>query len=75
MGNPFEDETGSFAVLENQEGQHSLWPSFVAVPRGWKSIFGPETRGACLEFVENNWTDMRPNSLRAAMEADSESSR
>ena len=31
--NPFEDENGVYHVLVNDEGQHSLWPSFVTVPR------------------------------------------
>ena len=30
--NPFDDESGEFFVLRNDEGQHSLWPSFAAVP-------------------------------------------
>ena len=32
--NPFEDENGVYHVLINEEGQHSLWPSFIAGPRG-----------------------------------------
>ncbi len=38
MTNPFEDENGIFHVLINEEGQHSLWPSFVDVPDGWTII-------------------------------------
>jgi MbtH protein len=65
--NPFEDENGVFHVLINDEGQHSLWPSFVAVPEGWTVIHKSDARAACLEFIEKNWTDMRPNSLIKAM--------
>ena len=68
MSNPFEDKDGIFLVLKNAEAQHSLWPQFAAVPAGWTSVFGPESRQACLDFVEQNWTDMRPASLIAAME-------
>jgi MbtH protein len=68
--NPFEDENGSYFVLINGEGQHSLWPAFADVPRGWDVIFGVEKRQACLEFINKNWTDMRPKSLIAQMEAD-----
>lgn len=32
MTNPFEDENGTYLVLVNHEGQHSLWPSFAEVP-------------------------------------------
>ncbi|TDC68061.1 MbtH family protein [Actinomadura sp. GC306] len=66
--NPFEDPEGRFHVLVNDEGQHSLWPSFADVPAGWRSVFGEDTREACLEYVEKNWTDMRPRSLVEAME-------
>ena len=65
--NPFEDENGIYHVLINEEGQHSLWPAFVEVPDGWTIIHKSDTRTACLEFIEKNWTDMRPNSLIKAM--------
>ncbi|WP_020501849.1 MULTISPECIES: MbtH family protein [Sciscionella] len=68
MTNPFEDPDGSYYVLVNEEGQHSLWPNFVDVPEGWTVVHGEDTRDACLEYVERNWTDMRPNSLIQAME-------
>jgi uncharacterized protein YbdZ (MbtH family) len=68
MPNPFEDEDGTFMVLANEENQHSLWPTFVDVPSGWKAVFGPETRRLCIEYVELNWSDMRPLSLAIAMD-------
>jgi MbtH protein len=67
MTNPFEDENGSYFVLCNEEGQHSLWPDFADVPEGWTKRFGPESRSTCLAFVEKNWTDMRPASLAREM--------
>ncbi|MEU2794201.1 MbtH family protein [Streptomyces sp. NPDC007100] len=63
MANPFDDENGSFLVLVNEENQHSLWPSFAEVPAGWRVVFGEDTRTACLAYVEENWTDLRPQSL------------
>ena len=72
MSNPFDDADGSFLVLVNDEGQHSLWPEFVEVPAGWNAVFGPDKRQACLEHVEAHWTDMRPLSLVAAMEKTAE---
>ncbi len=72
MSNPFDDEEGTFFVLVNQEGQHSLWPTFADVPAGWTSVHGEASRQSCVEYVEANWTDMRPKSLIAAMAADSE---
>jgi MbtH protein len=65
--NPFEDPEGTYLVLRNDEGQHSLWPDFAAVPAGWTAVFGPERRDACLAHVEREWTDLRPKSLIEAM--------
>ncbi|MFG1664156.1 MbtH family protein [Streptomyces sp. Y7] len=68
MTNPFDNENGTFLVLVNDEGQHSLWPVFAEIPQGWTTVFGEAGRAECLEFVEQNWTDMRPKSLIARME-------
>ncbi len=63
MTNPFEDEKGVYHVLINEEGQHSLWPAFKEVPLGWTIALKSGTRAACLEFINQNWKDMRPKSL------------
>jgi MbtH protein len=63
MTNPFEDESGTYSVLINEEGQYSLWPTFINVPGGWKVVHRSDTRSACLAFIEKTWTDMRPSSL------------
>ncbi|MFE5855440.1 MULTISPECIES: MbtH family protein [unclassified Streptomyces] len=68
--NPFDDDNGRFHVLVNEEDQHSLWPTFAAVPDGWRIVLNDDTRAACLEYVEENWTDMRPRSLQRAMAED-----
>jgi MbtH protein len=53
--NPFDDDSGTFYVLVNDEGQHSLWPTFADVPDGWRSVFGGSTRTDCLAYVEKEW--------------------
>ncbi|MGW2182500.1 MbtH family protein [Streptomyces sp. NPDC001732] len=68
MTNPFEDPDGTYVVLVNDEGQYSLWPTFVEVPAGWRTAHPEDTRDACLAFIEATWTDMRPRSLVTAME-------
>ncbi|MBH5338536.1 MbtH family protein [Streptomyces pactum] len=68
MSNPFENPDASYFVLVNDEGQHSLWPAFSEVPQGWTVVHGEDTRQACLDYINENWTDMRPKSLVAAME-------
>ncbi|MEU2792832.1 MbtH family protein [Streptomyces sp. NPDC007100] len=76
MTNPFENPDATYLVLVNDEGQHSLWPSFAEVPAGWTVARGADTREACLAHVEEHWTDMRPKSLVRAMdEAGSPSAR
>jgi MbtH protein len=67
--NPFEDEDGTYRVLVNDEDQYSLWPEDIDVPEGWKVAHASDTRAACLQYVEENWADMRPRSLRAFMDA------
>jgi MbtH protein len=67
--NPFDDENGTFHALVNDEGQYSLWPTFVPVPAGWVVQHGPDTRRGCLDHIESNWTDLRPKSLIARMES------
>jgi len=62
--NPFDDDSGRFLVLVNDEEQHSLWPTFAEVPAGWRVTFGAADRAACLDYVEQHWTDIRPKSLR-----------
>lgn len=69
MTNPFDDPDGRFVVLVNDERQYSLWPAFLPVPDGWTVDHTEDTRQACLDHVERHWTDMRPQSLVAAMNA------
>ncbi|MFE7263960.1 MULTISPECIES: MbtH family protein [unclassified Streptomyces] len=64
--NPFDDPEGRFLVLVNDEGQHSLWPSFAEVPGGWTIALDENSREACLDYIETHWTDLRPRSLAAA---------
>ncbi|MBR8640617.1 MbtH family protein [Streptomyces tuirus] len=62
--NPFDDPEGRFHVLVNDEEQHSLWPAGLEVPAGWRVAHADDSRQACLEYVEANWTDIRPRSAR-----------
>ncbi|MEU6577525.1 MbtH family protein [Streptomyces sp. NPDC046805] len=70
MTNPFDDESGRFLVLVNDEGQYSLWPANIALPGGWRVSGSEGSRQECLEAIEAVWTDMRPASLVRAMGAD-----
>jgi len=61
--NPFDDADRIFLVIVNAEGQHSLWPADFPVPAGWDVVHDPDSRSRCVEYVNENWTDMRPASI------------
>lgn len=69
MSNPFEDENGEYLVLVNSERQYSLWPSYLEIPAGWTREGPRGKRKECLDWIEANWTDMRPKSLADQMGA------
>lgn len=57
-------------VLINHEEQYSLWLADLEIPEGWSQVWGPESKDACMKWVDEVWTDLRPLSLRKAMEED-----
>ncbi|MCV7064644.1 MbtH family protein [Mycolicibacterium houstonense] len=65
--NPFDDENGTFYVLVNDEDQHSLWPAFADLPAGWRVVLREASRAECLSYIEENWSDLRPRSLRESL--------
>ena len=68
MTSMFDDEDGVFVVVVNDEEQYSIWPSDREIPAGWSAAGEPAGRADCLAWIERNWTDMRPKSLREAMD-------
>ncbi|MEU9252084.1 MbtH family protein [Streptomyces sp. NPDC048270] len=68
MSNPFEDDNSGYLVLVNDENQHSLWPVWIDVPAGWTTVHGEAGRQECLDWIEANWTDIRPASLLATLD-------
>jgi uncharacterized protein YbdZ (MbtH family) len=42
---------------------------FADVPAGWRVVYGEAERAACLDDIEQNWTDIRPKSLRDPLAA------
>ena len=69
--NPFDDEDAKFLVLVNDEEQYSLWPSFHEIPAGWRPVGPSGSRAQCLSWIDEHWTDLRPKSLRDAMDGQS----
>jgi MbtH protein len=62
-----EDQTIYKAVV-NHEEQYSIWPAHKDLPLGWFDAGKTGTKAECLAYIEEVWTDMRPLSLRKAME-------
>ncbi len=56
-------EEPTHCVLVNDEEQYSLWPIGKEVPAGWRRVFDG-TEEACVAYVDEFWTDMRPKSVR-----------
>jgi MbtH protein len=64
-----EEDTREFKLLVNDEEQYSLWLADLEIPRGWRQVGPQGQKQVCLTYVAEVWTDMRPLSLRKAMEA------
>lgn len=63
-----EHGASSWQVVVNDEGQYSIWPDNREVAAGWRSVVRAMSRADCLAYIEREWTDMRPASLRKSME-------
>jgi MbtH protein len=61
-----------FKVVLNQEEQYSVWPGDRENPAGWFDEGTSGTSSECLDHIVEVWTDMRPRSLREAMEGRSQ---
>ena len=68
------EEATTYTVLINDEEQYSLWLRHKAVPAGWRAVDFQGTQEECSAYVDRVWTDMRPLSLRQAMERDASAS-
>lgn len=64
----FDDEEAVFEVVVNDEEQYSIWPADREMPQGWRKAGKQDKKAACLSYINEVWTDMRPLSLRKAMD-------
>jgi MbtH protein len=58
-----------YQVVMNEEGQYSIWLARRELPDGWSGAGPVADKVACLAYIDEVWTDLRPLSLRRAMEA------
>jgi len=62
------EDTTEYQVVVNHEEQYSIWPVGRELPLGWNEAGFRGLKAACLQYIQEVWTDMRPLSLRRAME-------
>lgn len=57
----------TYTVVVNDEEQYSIWFADRPLPLGWREVGISGLKEACLAYIEEVWTDMRPLSLRKKM--------
>jgi MbtH protein len=62
------DDSTIYVVVVNDEEQYSIWAEGQDIPAGWRSVGVRGPKAECLDHIERVWTDMRPLSVRRAME-------
>ncbi|MGH2485816.1 MAG: MbtH family protein [Ktedonobacterales bacterium] len=63
-----EADLRDYDVVLNDEGQYSIWFTDRELPLGWRREGTTGGKQECLAHIERVWTDMRPLSLRRAMD-------
>lgn len=61
------DSNEVWRVVINIEDQYSIWPVRKEIPYGWSEVGTTGTKEECLAYIKENWTDMRPRSLKEQM--------
>jgi len=68
MNQDDQEDTREYIAVVNDEEQYSIWPVDRELPLGWRDAGKRGNKQACLDYIEEVWTDMRPLSLRKRME-------
>jgi MbtH protein len=66
------EDTRVYRAVVNDEEQYSIWPAEEDLPLGWRDAGKSGTKDECLAYIEEVWTDMRPLSVRRALDGDSQ---
>ena len=64
-----EDAADRYCVVRNDEEQYSILPLDRETPAGWHAVGVEGDRQHCLSHIEQVWTDIRPASVRARLDA------
>lgn len=68
MADEAEEDLRTYAVVINDEEQYSIWLADRPLPNGWRKEGMAGLKSDCLRHIGEVWTDMRPASLRRAMD-------
>lgn len=68
-----DEDDRDYVVVVNEEEQYSIWLATKPVPNGWRTVGKQGKKADCLKYIGEVWTDMRPKSLREAMDKDAKS--
>ncbi|MCA1617932.1 MAG: MbtH family protein [Acidobacteria bacterium] len=63
-----DEDRAIYKVVVNQEEQYSIWPADRENALGWNDAGKSGPKAECLAYIEEVWTDRRPNSLRKKTE-------
>jgi MbtH protein len=72
MAHDQEPQGELYTVVVNHEEQYSIWPVGRPIPAGWREAGQTGEKQACLDWIKTVWTDMRPLSVRRAMDGQAE---
>lgn len=64
----YREDSTVYKVVVNHEEQYSIWPVDRENPMGWVDEGFTGNKQEVLHHIEEIWKDMRPLSLRKAME-------
>lgn len=68
MNRDNEQDDTVYNVVVNHEEQYSIWPADRENALGWTAVGKSGSKAECLAYIKEVWTDMRPLSLRKAMD-------
>jgi MbtH protein len=68
MSRADDENTTIYKVVINHEEQYSIWPADCENPVGWRDAGKQGSKAECLAHIDEVWSDMRPLSLRRAMD-------
>jgi MbtH protein len=61
------EDKRDYTVVVNDEEQYSIWLADRELPAGWRAVANVGKKAACLKYIDDVWSDMRPLSLRQWM--------